>query len=133
MFRFLAKSALVTLVFKRYRRPIVSTVVLFLSYFLISTIHSDYVNYAVTSDDRQFLWLSFLLKWALLLGTTLIYYFYNTAGLRSREGELSLPDDVSTPMPPKRQPGVADPFAHIRNKEKLESRGDKLLNKERPR
>jgi|SRR5690554_193102 len=131
MFRFLARSALATVIFKRYRRPIISTLVLFLSYFLISTVHEDYVNYAVTAEDRHYLWLSFVLKWVLLLTVTAVYYFYNMAGLRAnrpRPPKPPTPSQKSSVASPKQVASLeADPFAEIRRKSQLQGRGDRLL------
>ncbi len=133
MFRFLAKSALATVIFKRYRRPIVSTLVLFLAYFLIATVHGDYVDYAVTAEDRQYLWLSFVLKWALLLGVTAVYYFYNMAGLRPRAEKPPAPAKAP-PLSAEPSPDSAvDPFAEIRRKPTLKSRGEQLLEKTKRR
>ena len=125
MFRFLAKSALATVLFKRYRRTIVSTLLLFACYFFISMIHGDYVSYATSADDRHYLWLSFLLKWVLLISITLVYYFYNVRALGT------------SPKPPAKAAqqqvqasDAADPFDSIRTKDTLQSRGDVLLKKQ---
>lgn len=133
MFRFLAKSALATVVFKRYRRPIVSTLVLFLGYFLIATVHGDYVDYAVTADDRRYLWLSFVLKWTLLLAVTAVYYFYNMAGLRPRGDQPPAPQKSPATRTEPSPGSAVDPFAEIRRKEKLKSRGEHLLDNHKRR
>lgn len=133
MFRFLAKSALVAVIWKRYRRTIISTLVLFVSYFLISLLHGDYVDYAVGAGDKEFLWRSYLIKWAALLGVTLIYYFYNTRAFMKRGA-----DDLPPPSNknPRKQAventgdNKADPFAEIRRKKRLKSRGDIALDGE---
>ncbi|HEX7027184.1 MAG TPA: hypothetical protein VF268_08070, partial [Gammaproteobacteria bacterium] len=87
MFRFLAKSALIAVIWKRYRRTIISTLALFACYFLVSLFHGDYVEYAVNAGDKGFLWRSYLIKWAVLIGVTLIYYLYNTRALTKREAD----------------------------------------------
>ncbi|HEY7883815.1 MAG TPA: hypothetical protein VIC08_02595 [Cellvibrionaceae bacterium] len=132
MFRFLAKSALATVLFKRYRRTIISTLLLFAAYFFISMIHGDYVSYATSADDKQFLWISFLLKWALLIGLSLLYYFYNARLLDNspKPPEKSLPAKTAKrDQAPDGETNskVADPFEAIRQKDKLQTRGDVFL------
>jgi hypothetical protein len=131
MFRFLAKSALAAVIWRRYRRTIVSTLALFVSYFLISLFHDDYVDYTVSAGDTHFLWRSYLIKWGVLIGVTVTYYLYNAYAFRSRRADnLSPPaadknrreQRVKENVPPNDD--EADPFAEIRHKKRLKSRGD---------
>lgn len=130
MFRFLAKSALAAVIWKRYRRPIVSTLALFVSYFLISLFHGDYVDYAVSAGDTHFLWRSYLIKWGVLVGVTVTYYLYNARAFRSRRtDDLPPPTAAKTRREPRAESpsnngNEADPFAEIRRKKRLKSRGD---------
>lgn len=133
MFRFLAKSALATLVWKRYHRPILATIALFVGYFLVATIHGDYVDYAQTADDTSGLWVSYVIKWLLFLGLTAAYYFYLT-----RQWQDTGPRAAQTQTPPVRETGrdraeqsAQDPFAVIRTKKKLKSHADIALEKSR--
>lgn len=137
MFRFLAKSALFAVIWTRYRRTIISTLALFVCYFLVSLFHGDYVEYAVSAGDQGFLWRSYLMKWAVLIGVTVIYYLYNTRALIKREtGDVPPSSDkkqrervVVENIP---QSGEAvDPFAEIRRKDRLKSRGDIALGSHR--
>lgn len=130
MFRFLAKSALAAVIWKRYRRAIVSTLALFIGYFLISLFHGDYVDYAVSAGDTHFLWRSYLLKWVALTGVTVAYYLYNAHGFRRRRtDDLPPPSTGKTRREqavenPPNNSEAADPFAEIRRKKRLKSRGD---------
>lgn len=132
MFRFLAKSALAAVIWKRYRRIILSTLALFVGYFLISLLHGDYVDYVVTAGDRRFLWGSYVAKWAALTVITLVYYLYAVRVLARRPGDDPPPATQRRASPPEggnvlQSGGEADPFAGIRRKKTLESRGDVLL------
>jgi hypothetical protein len=138
MFRFLAKSALIAVIWKRYRRTIISTLALFACYFLVSLFHGDYVEYAVNAGDKGFLWRSYLIKWAVLIGVTLIYYLYNTRALTKREADDLPPsagrrqrEQIVENTPQYDDDGAADPFAEIRRKERLKSRGDIVLGREK--
>ena len=133
MFRFLAKSALVVAVWKRYRRTIISTLALFICYFLVSLFHGDYVEYAVSAGDKDFLWRSYLIKWAVLIGVTVGYYLYNTRILIKKRADDLPPSTGNTQErtvenAPQRD-GESDPFAEIRRKERLQSRGDITLDR----
>lgn len=134
MFRFLAKSALATFIYKRYRHTIVASLLLLFSYWVIAMIHSDYVDYATSADAREHLLLSYVLKWACLLSATLAYFFFINRRLHAPAG-----DDVPPPVTPAEGKKAstsatneaADPFAGIRNKEKLKSRADIALDQNR--
>ena len=134
MFRFLAKSAVATLVWKRYHRPILATLALFIGYLLIGVVHGDYVDYAKSADDTGYLWASYLLKWTLLSLITAVYYFYVTRSV-NKSNIKSNTDSKGKNRPPSQSSAVsttddqADPFADIRTKESLKSRGDIAINK----
>ncbi|BFM22304.1 hypothetical protein [Gilvimarinus japonicus] len=138
MFRFLAKSALATVIWKRYRRPIVSTLALFISYFFIAMVHSDYVSWATTTAQHDNLWASFVVKWLALIGITLLYYWFNTRSLAKINNETDAERHTKphnkqsrrTAHPPPEAAGP-DPFADIRSKDKLRSRADVAM--EQPR
>ena len=127
MFRFLAKSAVATYIWKRYRRPIVATLLLFVGYFFIGMLHGDYVEYATGADDRRHLWLSYLIKWCALIGITLLYYLVLSRFLSSGIEKLPPAKKKRTDEPAPSTTtadGTPDPFSVIRHKEKLQSRAD---------
>ena len=139
MFRFLAKSALATVVWKRYRRPIGSTLALFISYFFIAMVHSDYVAWATTTAEHGHLWASFVIKWLALIGVSILYYWFNTRPLTQTNttdesaGQKSKSRRKPASVNPDIPPGL-DPFATIRTKDKLRSRADVAMdqNKQNP-
>lgn len=138
MFRFLAKSALATVIWKRYHRPIVATLSLLLGYFLVSMVHGDYVDYSRGAGDTAHLWLSYLIKWLALLGLTLLYYFYMRrvlapAAKTAPQAKAQRREKASTPPPEQTEQATEqqDPFVQIRRKDKLTSRADLALNKHR--
>lgn len=131
MFRFITKSALAGWIWKRYKRGIVSTLALFLAYFLIAMIHGDYVDYANSASDKSFLFTSYILKWGALLGVTALYYVYNSRVIAKRSQSepindtprRSARDNNSTDTEP-----TPDPFADIRRKKTLKSRADRAMD-----
>lgn len=133
MFRFLAKSALATVIWKRYRRPLGSTLALLVSYFFIAMVHSDYVDWSTTTSEHEHLWASFVVKWLALIGVTLLYYWFNSRALSSHNAhtETRTERQANTRTKRPRAPAEshtptagADPFAEIRRKDKLRSRAD---------
>ncbi|MBU2884533.1 hypothetical protein KO507_01995 [Gilvimarinus agarilyticus] len=130
MFRFLAKSALATFIWKRYHRPILATLTLLLGYFLVGMVHGDYVDYAHSAQDTTGLWLSYLLKWVLLITFTLIYYFYLKRILRTPEPAIQqTPPPTNGTKNTREPPSASDPFAGIRDKKTLKSHADRALDK----
>jgi hypothetical protein len=133
MFRFLAKSALATVIWKRYRRPLGSTLALLVSYFFIAMVHSDYVAWATTTAEHEHLWASFVVKWLALIGVTLLYYWFNSRALSRHNAHTETRTERQANTHAKRASAPADshkpatgpdPFAEIRRKDKLRSRAD---------
>ncbi len=139
MINFLAKSMFVTVVWRRYKRLIVSTALLFVAYFLVALIHDDYMEYARTANSGNLAG-AYLLKWAVLLAATVIYYLVNfpvpslrgTAKKRPvKKPPLSRQKIKEAPAQIPEERDSADPFDSIRRKKKLKARGDALLHQEK--
>ena len=138
MLKNLLQLTLLTVIWKRYRPVIVSTLLLFLLFWLLGQLHDDYIRYAELNDDQRFLGLSFLIKWAAYILAVAGYLLYNARfSLRfgsSRDlTEIPVPDDKSkADAKRERQPQDGDPFAGIRQRDKLRSRADFVIEKTRP-
>lgn len=133
MINFFAKSVAATYVWKRYKKVIISTVALFLSYFLINAVHHDFLEYRQLSGNGEQLLLSFTLKWLALGGVTALYYYIN---IHNRiKPPPQTPNAKTTNKPNAKDTLDAqaeqkpDPFAEIRNKETLRSRADVEMDK----
>lgn len=134
MFKFLAKSAVFSLIWNRYRKIILSTIVLFGSYFVISLMHTDYLDYAKLSQSEHNIAVSYGFKWAALLLTSAVYYWTNVRQppLSKNNQENTAPSKTSrkpqaASNAPSLKPPSGDPFAEIRKKDKLSSKGDRIL------
>jgi hypothetical protein len=124
MFRFLAKSFVATVFFKRYRRAIISTLSLFVFYFVVSLVHDDYFVYAQAVEKEGALAWAFLVKWAVLFLGTGIYYLINFPFLQAKkkhgqQGSVSVEEHKE-----EAKPAEEDPFSTIRKKKVLKSKGD---------
>jgi len=132
MFKFLAKSAIASLIWSKYHKIIVSTILLFILYFIISFIHDDYLEYAELSEETTNVALSYILKWGALITATAIYYFTNIYKFKAPETAAetsSAKPEKAKKSKHKEKAKQQDPFAEIRNKEKLNSKADIALRK----
>jgi len=113
----------ITFVWKKYKRIIVSTTVLFATLWLIGFIHDEYLEFAKLHNDTN-LGLSFMLKWVALLGSVAIYLIYNFVGSRKQKkskGQTEIPDTADD---------ADDPFAEIRVRKTLRSKAEMIIEEE---
>ena len=135
MFNQLLRLSFITFIWKRYKRLIVSTVLLLLFFWLVSLVHQDYSQYAQLNDDKQYLGISFLFKW-LLYGVAVVSYVYfnGLAGNSAKTGQQDLPVATKKVDPPQSSKAqTSDPFEHLRHKERLKSKADQIIDKKPPR
>ena len=136
MFKQVFRITFVTLIWKQYKRLIVSTLVLFAYLWLVGSIHEDYLNYAELQSDANLAGKSFIYKWAALMAGVLIYISFHLfrgkkAGQRNKTRSTKLNAKPNTsPTDPEQNEGP-DPFAEIRLKKKLRSRSEIMINKQK--
>lgn len=97
---------------------------------LISIAHSEYLSYAVHSDNMQYLQLSYVIKWVTIIVVLLCYLLFNkfkriklTTKKKTKTNKKSSQLDLVKSNDNKQDDG----FDFIRNKTSLESQSDKLL------
>ena len=125
--KFLANTFLVTFIWRRYRKVIIAIFLLFLSYFLITLIHNDYVDYVRNSTNTAFLGLSYALKWLAMLLSTVIFYFYSTRNKKSKISNDDIRNLKKAKPTENTDSAYIDPFEKIRQKEKLKGKVDTIL------
>ena len=132
MFKNLVHLTLLTLLWKRYKRLIISTLILFVYFWLVGKLHEDYVNYVELNQDQQYLATSFFIKWLALIIGALVYLLINILVFRGRQAADT---PVGKPEARSADSGTAskdsDPFAQIRQRRKLRSRADFIIEKKR--
>ncbi|MDJ0833365.1 MAG: hypothetical protein QNJ69_07550 [Gammaproteobacteria bacterium] len=132
MLKNLLQLTVLTVVWKRYRTVIISTLLLFLGFWLLGQLHDDYIRYSELNDDKRFLALSFFIKWSLYILAVVGYLLYN-ARFSLRVGSSKDPVQADSSNQSSGQPAQsADPFAEIRRRDKLRSRADFVIEKTRP-
>ncbi len=100
---------------------------------LVHVLHGEYLGYVELSGNDEFLVWSFVLKWLALVSGVLAYLFL--AVLRTAGGKTS-PTDVSKSAEspaagkPALNPAKNDGFDFLRDKKQLETRAEKLLNRD---
>lgn len=132
MFRFLTKTLFVAAIWKRYKRTIITSIVLSISYFLISDIHDDYIGYVANTGDKENLLASYFIKWAMLALVTGVYFLYNNQLFFSRKPSgVKTVEKYKIKIEQHAEEAADDPFFAIREKATLKSKSD-LLMKENP-
>lgn len=128
--KFIANTFFLAMIWRRYRRLFIAVGLLLVSYFLVSLLHQDYLDYVKNSGNDNFLGLSYVLKWLLLLVVTLVFYFLIVA--RKTPGTNVTDKAPVQAAQPATQPGAPDPFEAIRHKKKLRGRADQYLEDGKP-
>ena len=132
MFKNIFRLTALGFLWNRYRLMIVSTSVLFLYFWVVSALHSDFVEFTHLDNDTEHLGMSFLVKWlAFILGFAL-YITINSRDRKSRQaktqgksGTNNQSDQLHSDYPEQQSgDGEKDPFDVIRNKDKLRSTAD---------
>lgn len=123
--KFIANTFFLAMIWRRYRRLFIAVGLLIISYFLVSLLHNDFLDYVKNSGNDNFLGASYVVKWLVLLVVTLVFYFLIGARKEAK------PDNVHKPPTPASRPTTQtdkpDPFDAIRHKKKLRGRADQYL------
>jgi len=132
MIHFLAKSAFITIVWKKYSANIVSTIVVFFYFFIVSKLHEDFINYSSLVLDNQYLGVSFVIKWVLWLFGAVLYLFigfsyFNKSQIKRTFSNITIHSNkIDQERPQKHE---SNPFEEISKREKLRSKSDFILEK----
>lgn len=119
MFKQVFRLTFVTFIWTRYKRLIISTTFLFAYLWFVGFAHAEYLNYASKQalDDVGH---SFFIKWIALaigIGCYFLFHFLSPSDKQAKQNPATTP-----------QPGEADPFDAIRQKEKLRSRAEIIID-----
>jgi len=143
MIKNLFHITLISYIWKRYKAIIISTLSLFFYFWLIGKLHEDFVSYSHLNDDKQYIGLSFLLKWLAFFTGFIIYFVFNTRSRSSGKREKTTKNNLSNKLTRSENkkelsrvsnhqnsaPDKTDPFEGVRKKEKLRSTADFIIEK----
>jgi len=126
MFKQVFRLTFVTFIWKQYKRIIVSTALLFAYLWFVGFAHSEYLDFA-TREEIKNVGNSFFVKWlALIFGVAVYFIFHFLAPSRNKQKNDKSKDKIKvTPL----AEGEPDPFDQIRNKEKLRTRAEIIIDK----
>ena len=128
IFKQVFRIAFITLIWKNYKAWIVSSILLLLSFFLIGKIHSDLLQYWELQQDTSQTAASIIYKWLAYIGSVLIYCLYHffrpKKTAKSKKDKRKELEHELTHLSPDE-----DPFNEIRNRKKLRSKSDFILNR----
>ena len=134
MLKNLIQLTLLSVVWKRYRSMILSTLLLLGYFYLVALVHEDYLSYSALNDNQQYLGFSFILKWLAFIIGLAVYLLYNFGFLlrkRPNAGHPATPTQSASTPEPSSQAGKTDPFERIRRRDKLRSRADFIIEHNR--
>ena len=122
-------------IWRRYGKALRLLPLVIVLLFLISMLHSDYVQYVRVSEDRKYLPWSFIIKWLLIISVIAVYWRFvllvirggpkDPLSLKKREGKKAYQNDSD--LDAQRN----DPFKNIREKKQLRSKADLLIQKKK--
>lgn len=122
VFKQIFRVAFVTLIWKQYKAVIVSTFLIIAYLLLVGNLHSDYLAHSQLQNDSAGSGISFIYKWvAYTVGVMLYFGFHALRSKRPKKQDLAAKAKQANEIA-KRDP--QDPFAAIREKDKLRSRAD---------
>ena len=140
MFAQILRWSLVITLWKRYQKQCLALLLLILAWLLVGILHQDFIEYrqmTQTQDDGIVAW-SFVAKWLLNLGFLLMFVIYVKVSSKTGKSHSPLHKDMaqaqtqtqSQNKSAKLNDEVAeqdDPFARIRQKPSLRSKGDIII------
>ncbi|MGK0374112.1 MAG: threonine/homoserine/homoserine lactone efflux protein [Arenicella sp.] len=122
VFKQIFRVAFVTLIWKQYKALIVSTFLIIAYVLLVGNVHSDYLTHSQLQKDTSASGISFIYKWAAYTAGILLYFGFHA--LRSKRPKKQDLADKAKQANKTAKHDPQDPFAAIREKDKLRSRAD---------
>ena len=132
------RLTLITYIWRKYKILIISTLLLLSYFWVVGKLHDDFIALSQLKKETQNLGLSFLLKWLAFLIGVIIYVFTNTwlKKPHTRDGRNFFKSNPSNHQSNSSGSGKAllrqpsqDPFSLIRQRKKLRSEGDFIIEK----
>ena len=131
MFKPLLRLSIIATIWLKFGRQIVLGLVLILAIYLLQLIAQDVNEYLNNTSQTEYLGQVLLIKWTLILILLTAYGFFLKTSLTKKS--KAKPTETSSPKAQaknKAEPAKADPFAQIRDKKVLRSKGDILIEKQ---
>lgn len=122
VFKQIFRVAFVALIWKQYKGLIISSLLLVAYLLLVGSIHQDYLTHSQLQKDTTGSGMSFVYKWlAYAIGIALYFGFHALRRPRAAKEDLS---EKAKQANKDAKNDLDDPFAAIRDRDKLRSRAD---------
>jgi len=95
---------------------------------LVNILHSEYLDYVQISGDQVFLVWSYVVKWAALALSFLVYFLFGAIGVKVKPPVVSK-EEPKALNPADSTQNKNDGFDFLRNKKHLKSRADKIIER----
>ena len=134
MWNNLLKLSLVSYIWRRYKKTVILLPVLLLYFWVVGLAHDDYLAYAELQANKQWVGLSFIVKWLLLIGGVACFVLMHLSDRAAKEAKPEIDVDpkmiAKAPLATKEElftSEINDSFARIRDKKSLSSKADVIL------
>ena len=124
MWKSLFKLLVTSVIWTRYRGIILMSLFLLIFIFMVTLIHTDYMHYVERAGQKDYIGISFLVKWGLIIGSVIAYGLYLKWLLRVKPSK-----SVNRNQEQKPEEQQNDPFAQLRKKKKLRSQAEIMIDK----
>jgi len=122
VFKQIFRIAFIALVWKQYKGLIISSTLLIAYLLLVGNVHQDYLTHSQLQKDASSSGMSFVYKWlAYAIGIALYFGFHALRSSRAPKEDLS---EKAKRANKDAKNDLNDPFAAIRERDKLRSRAD---------
>ncbi len=148
MIKNLFRITLASYIWKQYKAIIISTLILFVYFWLVGKLHADFISYSELNNDKRYIGASFIVKWLLFIFGVIFYFFVNVRYSDSKGNKQGKEDKYGKENPESsintfginknnspdlqsntKSPTSKDPFEEIRRKNKLKSSADIIIEK----
>lgn len=136
MWNSLIKLSVLSLVWKRHRKTLISFALLLVFFWVLNLIHQDYLSYAAIQNHTQWVGLSFIAKWILFLMAGAVFVFTNlkakprAKAIHQPEAKAPIRDEEIEALRTSQETtstALDERFTALREKKTLSSKADILL------
>jgi len=131
----MVKWTVIITMWRKYKRHVVATLVLLIVLFLINLLHQDFISFN-QQQQTEYLALSYGVKWLSFIISLAVYFVVlskiNKAAkfdstIHQMMSKKSVHSSQAEPTENKTNQTNSDPFANLRQKKKLRSKADMVI------
>lgn len=135
MFKPLLRLSILASIWLKFGKQIIFGLLIIIALTILQFISHDINEYLNTTEQTQYLGYVLIAKWCLILAIVASYLLYIKYSLRSKRAtKLKQASKQASTKPAaltNSNTNEQDPFAHLRDKKKLRSKGDLLIEKQK--